>query len=88
MTSQLALQAIAIHILTNISRSKGNLTMKFGQVIEYTKRNIFLQNVCQKWVPDLLIFWKSLIWGESKWPAAKFWYISIAINLSYNETKL
>ena len=33
---------------TNISRSKGNQTMKFGQVIEYNKRNIFLQKSFRK----------------------------------------
>ena len=31
MTSQPDHQAIAIHILSNISRNKGNKTMKFGQ---------------------------------------------------------
>ena len=35
-----------IHILPNISQSKGNQTMKFGQLIEYNKRNIFLQKSC------------------------------------------
>ena len=42
MTSQPGKQIIAIHILHNISRSKGNQTMKFGQFIEYNKKNIFL----------------------------------------------
>ena len=37
MTSQLGLQAIAIHILQNVSQSKGNEAMKFGQLIEYNK---------------------------------------------------
>ena len=32
-----------IHILPIISKSKGNQTMKFGQLIEYYKRNIFLK---------------------------------------------
>ena len=32
---------ITIHILSNISRSKGNQTMTFGQLIEYNMRNIF-----------------------------------------------
>ena len=32
---------IAIHILINISRSKTNQAMKFGQLIEYNLRNIF-----------------------------------------------
>ena len=30
-------------MLPNISRSKGNQTMKFGQLIEYKMRNIFLE---------------------------------------------
>ena len=29
--------------MTNISRSKGNQSMKFGQLIEYNIRNIFLE---------------------------------------------
>ena len=29
-------------ILTNISRSKGNLAIKFGQLIEYNMRNTLL----------------------------------------------
>ena len=41
MTSQPGLQTIAIHILLN-------MTMKFGQLIEYNKRNIFLQKLCRK----------------------------------------
>ena len=32
-----------IHVLANISRSKGNQTMKFGQLIECNMRNIFLK---------------------------------------------
>ena len=34
---------IAIDILPNISRTKGHQTMKFGQVIEYNMKNIFLE---------------------------------------------
>ena len=48
MTSQTGKQTIAIHILTNISRSKGNQTMKLGQLIEYNRRNIILQKLCGK----------------------------------------
>ena len=43
MTSQPGQQTIAIHILPNISRSKGNQEMKFGQLIEYNMRNIFVE---------------------------------------------
>ena len=49
MASQPGLQTIAIHILPNISQSKGNQTMKFDQLIEYNERNIFPQNLCRKW---------------------------------------
>ena len=57
MTSQPGQHTITVHILPNISRSKGNQTMKFGQVMEDNKRNIFLydhaQNEPEKLVPDL-----------------------------------
>ena len=43
MTSQPGLQTIVIHMLANISRSKGNQIMKFGQLIEYDMRNTFLE---------------------------------------------
>ena len=48
MTSQPGLQAIAIHILPNISQSKGDQTMRFGQLIEYNKGNILLPKLCGK----------------------------------------
>ena len=32
-----------MHILPNISRSKDNQTMKFGQWIEYNMKNIFVE---------------------------------------------
>ena len=40
---------IAIHILANISKSKGNQAMKFGQLIEYKMRNIFLETLYTKY---------------------------------------
>ena len=43
MTSQPDYQAIAIHILPNISRSKDIQTVKFGQLILYNIRNIFFE---------------------------------------------
>ena len=42
MTSQHGWQIIAIHILPNISRRKDNQTMKFGQLIEYNMKKIFV----------------------------------------------
>ena len=49
MTSEPGLQTIAIHILPNVSQRKGNQTMKFGQLIAYNKRNIFIPKLCRKW---------------------------------------
>ena len=43
MTSQPGQKTIAIHILPNILRSNGTQTMKFGQLIEYSMRNIFVE---------------------------------------------
>ena len=49
MTSQSGQQTIAIHILTNISRTKGNQAIKFGQLIEYNMRIIFLEKSYRKY---------------------------------------
>ena len=45
--SQSGLQTIAIHIFLNISQSKDNQTMKFGQLIEYNKK-YFSSKIMQK----------------------------------------
>ena len=42
-------QTIVKHILHNISRSKGNQAMKFGEIMEHNIRNIFLKtNILHK----------------------------------------
>ena len=41
MTSQPGEQSTEIHILPNTSKSNGNHTIKFGQLIEHNMRNIF-----------------------------------------------
>ena len=43
MTSQTGQQIIEIHILSNISKSKGNQTMGIVQVIEFNMKNAFLE---------------------------------------------
>ena len=62
MTSKPGLQTIAIHLLPNISQSKDNQTMKFGQLIEYNKINTYLKNIAEneagRLVPDLFLFFK------------------------------
>ena len=60
MTSQTGQQVITTHTLFNISRSKDNQTMKFGQLIEHDLRNIFLKNHAK------LFFFKSLSKIKSK----------------------
>ena len=51
-----AKEILTTHILPNISRSKGNQTMKFSQLIECNIIIIFLknhtQNEVEKLVPD------------------------------------
>ena len=58
--------------MLNIARIKGNQAMKFGQSIEYNKKNIFLQKPCRKWDKEtgfqtyFLFFKKALyMWEES-----------------------
>ena len=64
MTSQPGKQTITIHILPNISRSKSNQTIKFGQSIKYNKRKIFFENLVQNEVDCfsrlLFVFKKAL----------------------------
>ena len=59
MTPRPRKKTIAIHILPNISKSKGNQKMKLGQLIEYNMRNNFLknrkQNAVEKVVPELFL---------------------------------
>ena len=62
-------------MLPNTSRSKGKWAMKNAQLVEYNKRNIFLQKLHKKLgrkasLRPLFIFLKSLISGRSKWFAA------------------
>ena len=64
MTSQPGWQTIAIHILTNISRSKRDQTLKFDQVIEYYRINILFKNYTKneagRLVAGLFLFFKKL----------------------------
>ena len=65
-------------MLPNISQSKGNQTMKFGQLIEYDRRNIFSKNYAEneagRVVPDLLIFLKKL---NMRWKQLACSFVSI-----------
>ena len=48
MASQPWKLTIAIHILSESSRSKGNQIINFGQLIEYNMTNIFIDKSCTK----------------------------------------
>ena len=58
-------QINTMRILPNISKSKGNQTMKFGLLIEYNTINIFLQNCAE----NLFFFLVGFIWLKSNWSA-------------------
>ena len=54
MTSQPGLQTITIHMLPNISRSKDNQTMKFGQLTECNMGNIFVEKSYPKCAGEII----------------------------------
>ena len=60
LTPQPGLQTIAIHILPNTSQNIGNKTMKFDQLIEYSKRKFLFKNYAENdtggLVPDHFLF--------------------------------
>ena len=93
MMTQPGQQTIAIHILANISQSKGNQTNKFGHVRQYN-RIVFPQNYAENESRTLvtkpllfaLFFEKPLY--ELSGLQAQFQYISIVLILAYNKTKL
>ena len=66
MTSQTGSQTNTIHILPNISRSKGNETMKFDQVIVYRNRKVFFknntENEARRLLPDIILFFTKALY--------------------------
>ena len=83
--------------MPNISQSKGNKKMKFGQLIEYNKNNIFLQKLCSKRgnetssIPHF-VFLKSLRLGlVNFWKIMKNWKIGSLyskFNADYESTNI
>ena len=62
MTSQTVKQIITIHNLRNISRSKSNQPIRFGQLIKYSAKIFFFKNYAEntvgRLIPDLFLFSK------------------------------
>ena len=71
-------------ILLNISRRKGNRSMKFGQLIEYNMNNVFLQKSCTNYGGESnsrTFLWKVKIehisWSTI-WNIIKFVFIALS----------
>ena len=77
-----------MYILLNISRSKGNQTMKFGQLREYNMRNKFLEKSYTKCsgeaIPRPLVFVFFVCQVEDNWKISKLRYRPI----SFTDIKL
>ena len=87
MMSQPGQQTTTMNILHNISGSKDK------QLIEYNKRNKFLQKSCSKCRREtrsrsLLFFEKTFYAEKPSDLLAEFQYTLIALNLAYNKNKL
>ena len=80
--------------MPNISGRKDNQTIKFGQLVEYYKRNIFVkyhaENEAGRLVPELFLFFKKVLF-EVKASDLQLGFnilVSIALNLACNKSKL
>ena len=62
MTSQTGQQAITIHMVPNISKSKDTQAMQFSQLIKYSGRNIFFKiNNQFMLVPDFFLIFNPFV---------------------------
>ena len=67
MTSQTEQEIITIHILPNISKSKGNKTIKFGQLKKILWDKYFSSNIMQKmrqggWFQNFFLFFQNALY--------------------------
>ena len=87
---------ITKHILSNISRTEDNQSMKFGQLIECNVRNIFLQKLCRKWhrvssSRPLFVFYKAsyeVKASDQHLSFNVFWWYSIWTTIKTSSIKL
>ena len=99
MISQTKKQTIATHILPNISRSKDNQIMKFGQLVEYKNAEDKLfsdpflesQTSAYLWINSLKFFTVFLnfipSWGLSKYIETKLQTTCFHLILNYSRNK-
>ena len=82
---------ITIQIFPNISRSKGNQTMKLGQLIEYNVGNIVgkIMQKIRRLVPDVFLFFqKALYEVKASDHHLGFNIIWQSLTWTYNKNKL
>ena len=84
-----------IHILPNISKNKGNQTVKFGQLIECSVKNIFLknhtQNLMQKLSQNLFLKnqnWTYLLINSPKFCTVSFYFMPCWMLSKYIDSKV
>ena len=87
MTSQAGKQTIALHILHNNSRSEGNQTMKYDQLIDYNIRNIFLEKSFTKCGGETDPFLKNQNWVYISWSTVHGTNVSLICNESSHYEK-
>ena len=74
MPSQPGQQKFITYILPDISRSKGNQTMKLRRLIEYNKMNIFFKSHAEK-----ALFEVKATWHTTRKPYALFIHICMYV---------
>ena len=62
MTSQIGQQIITTHVSPNISRSKGNKAMEFGQLIKYCMIGNLVPDHCKVKASDQHFSFHILFW--------------------------
>ena len=76
--------------MPNISRIKGNQTLKFGQLIDYNNRNISFgesnKNKVGTLVPDLFLFFKNALY-EVKANGLKVSFIQVWLSSTWQTIK-
>ena len=85
--SQPGKQTITMHILPNISRSKGNKAIEFRRLIKYNIRNFFVlknltQNVVEKLIPETLFENSKLSISLYQYSKVLFFLVSLYAKLS------
>ena len=78
MTSQHDEKIITTYILSNISPSENNQTMKFGQLIEYNQKKIFFKNHARNETGQLL----QNSYSFSEWPWSAFYVMQNSLNVN------